>query len=219
MEAEAADLTVAFSSLIQGMTLVRSSEPWNPISAVELTGVTLPAAVQPNLVDLRIPIPDLYGFGSSAAVAVTATCLEVNLNGYRHRVPFCAEVTDDVVAHQRWFYVDVRENSDLLLNRYTLCVTPSELPRRFSHLPLKGFVGALLTYLEDPIGAVESEIANLVNYMNSVVADVDHMLRLAHLLEGLARYEDALLVLNKGLTLFPENSWLTQKHDQIKELI
>ncbi len=217
LEAEAADLSKELGSQIHDMTLARSSEPWNPISAVELTGVTLPATVQPNLVDLRIPIPDLYGFASSAAVAITATRLELNMHGRIRPVPFCAEVTAAVIDQQRWFYVDVRENSDLLLHRHTLCVTPSELPRIFSHLPLKGFVEALLAYLDDPVGAVESEIANLVNGINTAGADVDHVLRLAHLLEGLAQHGDSLIVIDKGLALFPGNPWLAQKRDQIRK--
>ena len=186
------------------------------MAAVKISGLILPVSVRPRRTDLRIPIPDLYGFATSTAVAVTNERIECLVDGKDTTVPFCVQIDEATLQWQHPFYVDVRENGEFLLRRYTICVTPSTLPERFVHLPLAGFVCALIDFLEDPIIAVQGEIEKMVHSACATGLSVATALRLAHLLESVGECEAAMRALSRGLEIYPGNPWLRRSRERIQ---
>lgn len=216
LDREVCDLATATESIADSVEVISSAEPWNPIAAVDISGLRLPASIRPRRTDLRIPIPDLYGFAASAAVAVTKERIECLSGGKDMTVPFCVQVDEATLRWQHPFYVDVRENGEFLLGRYTTCVTPSALPERFVHLPLPGFFGALIDFLENPVISVQGEIEKMVHAASATGLNVAAALRLAHLLESVGECDAAMGVLSRGLEIYPRNPWLRHSRERLQ---
>jgi hypothetical protein len=208
---ELSDLRLMVAATARAVEVVPSPEPWNPIAAVELVDLQFPAGIIPSRMTVRIPLPDLYGFAASAAVGITESALTCIVGDATRRVPFCVAAERITLDSQRAFYSDVRAHSEELLGRYTVCVTPAVLPERFAHQPLPDFLKALMRFLANPIGAVQSEIERTAQAVLSGGAGAVDILRLAHLLDGVGEREEALRLLQRGADLFPENPWIKRQ--------
>jgi hypothetical protein len=210
-------LRTAMAGRAQSVRVVPSPESWNPVAAVELVDLNLPAGITPSRVTLRIPLPDLYGFACSAAVGITETPLTCAGPAGPVRVPFCVRADAATLAAQRPFYADLRARGDELAGRYTICVTPAQLPARFQHLPLPEFVDALLRYLADPVGAVQAEIERTTRTALTGGTTVVEVLRLAHLLDGIGERDEAARLLERGTELFPDDPWIRRQRRELGE--
>jgi hypothetical protein len=210
---ELTDLRSMVATTARAVTVVPSPEPWNPVAAVELADLQLPAGITPPQTTLRIPIPDLYGFASSAAVGITEVSLACKVGDTTRAVPFCVAANVSTLAAQQAFYADVRAHGDTLHGRYTVCVTPAVLPKRFTHLPLPDFLEALMDFLADPMGAVQSEIEQSAQDALAKGTTAVDVLRLAHLLDGVGEHEEALRLLERGADLFPDSPWIRRQRD------
>jgi hypothetical protein len=198
-----------------GVDIVYSTSPWSPVAAVITRSIRLPSTVSPSVIDLRIPIPDLYAFATSATIAVS-TC-EVRETGNANKVvPFCERIDEVILALQATYFVDVRENAKQLLTNYSLCATPSALPERFEHTSLQMFLKHLLYYLrESPTEAVTRERDSLRRQLHDGYKSSALLLRLAHLHEGLGEYEEALHLLKIGEQMYPRFDWFQKKRNQV----
>jgi hypothetical protein len=93
--------------------VVLSGERWSPIAAVLLKGCRLPEVIQPEQSDLRIPIPDLYGFATSAsAVLFPSTLGEADEQGEVRPVPFCEDLGPENLPPNRPYFSDLRAHGE-----------------------------------------------------------------------------------------------------------
>ena len=140
-------------------------------------------------------------------------------SGALETVPFCTPTEQTTLAKQEPYYVDVRENRELLLASYSICVTPISMPDRFRHLPLHEMVAFLLDYLQSPTRAVKEELAQYYVMLETKGPSVFLFLCIAHAHAGLHEYQTALEVLDRGTRLFPASSWLTKKAEHVRSLM
>src|SRR5260370_4437179 len=212
---ELQDLRTSFPCL--GVSVVRSHERWNPVAAIVISSAKLPSVIMPDTIDVRIPIPNLYGFAVSANIAVIGQSLQERVTGNSklRSVPFCVKIIDATLDIQRDYYVDVRENREKLLGRYSVCVTPRILPPRYVHIPLIDFMSSLLTYLSDPTATVVAELDECKDILAKYGVDPHLLLRMSHLYEGLTDYSAALAIAEQACTLYPNAEWFRRKAAQL----
>ena len=213
---ELRDLRASFPC--SGVTVVRSRERWNPISAVVVNSARLPSTITPDTIDVRIPIPNLYGFAVSANIAVVAQPLQERVAGScdLRPVPFCSRTADYILDVQREYYVDVRENREALVDKYSVCVTPKILPYRYVHIPLTDFMSSLLIYLTAPTTAVVAELGECQEMLARQGPDPSLLLRMSHMYEGLSDYTAALNVAEQACSLYPNAEWFIRKATQLR---
>lgn len=202
-----------------GVDIIPSNEPWNPVAAVVIRQVQLPAAIRPRTVDLRIPIPNLYGFAVSAGVAITSVPLmEETADGLRV-VPFCVPAEHTTLEKQRGYFVDVRENYELLLQGFSTCVTPADMPEYFVHITLRQMVEFLLGFLGSPTQAVREELARLRGLVETNGPSAFLLMSIAHAHEGLREYDRAIEVLDDATSLYPDDRFIVKKKEHIRGLM
>jgi len=199
--------------------IVPSSESWNPIAAVVIKSLMMPATIIPSKVDIRIPVPNLYAFAVSCNAGFIWTELRECINESPVPVPFCTPVDTKILDIQQPYYVDVRENRSALLGSFSICVTPEVTSHRFAHTPLQDLVRHLLGYLESPTAAVRMEIEKSQEVLRRNDCGPSTLLRLAHLYEGIREYAAALTVVEEGLRMYPAAPWLLRKHRHLKIIL
>lgn len=201
------------------ISIARSSERWNPVSAVILNGLRLPSAITPQTIDLRIPIPNLYGFAVSSGIGVTSEMLYERADCGLRPVPFCSKITERVIDLQAEYYVDVRENSAMLVGRNSICVTPAVLPPYFVHLKIDHFLSQLLEYLSSPSMKVKNALSECEIALQCQPNDPFLWLRVAHLHEGLQEYSTALEYVERAILAFPKAEWFKRKEEYLRGLL
>jgi hypothetical protein len=201
------------------ITIALSSGWWNPISAVILNGLRLPSVITPQTIDLRIPIPNLYGFAVSAGIGVTSEILYERADRGLRPVPFCSKITERIIDVQTEYYVDVRENSAMLMGQNSICVTPAALPPYFIHLKINDFLSQLLEYLSSPSTKVKNALSESEIALQSRPNDPFLWLRVAHLYEGLQEYSAALEYVERAILAFPKAEWFKRKEEYLRDLL
>jgi hypothetical protein len=195
-----------------GVAVVPSKEVRNPVAAVLLRDFGLPDVISPARVDLRIPIPDLYGFASSASVVLfDRPLLEINeAEGQREgdatlnrRVPFCEPITSEAWEVHRPYLTDFRCHPSEILHLYYLCLTPLwSAGSGYQHTTLSQFVRYLHQYLQAPTLSLERD-AQICEDEWAATGEAWWLLRAAHIYEGLGRFELARETCVKGHRVFP----------------
>jgi len=186
----------------RGLTVgvVRSPERWNPVAAVTISGLDLPAGISPDTADLRIPVPNLYGFAAGATVVLLDRLLHAEDGGRLRPVPFCDPLTPPLAAHHRPYFADLRGRQP---EPYFLCLgTGSVVPSRFRHRPLDEFVDGLLDYLRAPFAALRAEL-DMCEHIWRTSGDARWLIRIGHLQEGLGDRAAALSSYSEGRDRFP----------------
>jgi Tetratricopeptide repeat len=210
---ELSELELAFPD--SRVHAIGSDEPWSPVAAVVLPRLALPAGLSEETADLRIPIPDLYGFSTSASVVV----LDAPVRETEHEnrpVPFCDPIDSSTAEMQAEYFVDVRENADALIGRYSLCVGVTRLPARFHHVPLLDFVRELFNYLSRPTASVEAEIDSNRHALQRNPWDAEAWARVARALAALGRYRDAEELLATCPVPLLSDPWLRSAAERVR---
>lgn len=140
----------------EGVEAVLSGERWNPLAAAVVAGLRLPPGLTPEKVDLRVPIPNLYGFASSAYVVLLRE--PIALDGGRAPLPGLHRLEDRCIANHRWKFVDFRERPGWDGPLHTFFLTPAWNPEGFVHVPLAEFLGRVRDFLRDPRGHYAADL-------------------------------------------------------------
>jgi hypothetical protein len=159
----------------------------------------MPPGLTPPQLDLRVPLPDLYGFGASASVVL----LDSAPLAEGHPVPFCERLTDELLAQHAPYFADIRANPTELRLKFYLCITPTQAAGdRFCHVSLPSFLGALLAFLRAPRATVGRELA-LCQELWQETRESRWLLRIGHLHEGLGEVERAQMTYAAGARRYP----------------
>lgn len=206
-------LHIAELNICDGVQIISSEEDWNPIAAVLLKGFNLPPSINPSMIDLRIPIPDLYGFTTSASVLLTDEMLLERTDEHGlSQVPFCRSLQrEDIQDHENYF-VDLREQREWAPEMFYLCITPIDQTsaKGFKHISLYQFTNYLLDYLASPRATLLSDLDFSMNQWQQT-NDGWWLLRIGHIYEGLneiGKARDAFLL---GENLFPSQKEFSLK--------
>ena len=142
----------------KSVILVESADRWNPYAAVVLKDVALPFGVCPDSIDFRIPLPELYGFATSAMAVLLAQPLKID----KKIVPFCRRFGVREQNLYSRYYVDFRERQLWPADPYYLCHTlVPDGTVVYKHYPLRVLVESILHYLQDPFGSIREEVSRL----------------------------------------------------------
>jgi hypothetical protein len=203
--------------------VVGSGDRWNPIAAMVLRQLALPDAVTPRLADVRLPVPNLYGFAANPSVVLFDAPLyerDPQAPDGRRPVPFCRRLEPWDVAVHRPYYVDLRRHGPVLLGRPFVCLSPGGRPDSYRHLPLAELVEHLLRYLERPTHWTRRQLAAFREQWDGTGA-ADALLWLAHAHEGLREYRRAAALYEQGRARFrgrPEFAALARRARRLDEL-
>jgi hypothetical protein len=184
--------------------VIGSGDRWNPVAAVVVRRLALPDAVTPPLADVRLPVPNLYGFAANPSVVLFDSPLherDPQAPDDRRPVPFCRRLERFDLAVHRPYYVDLRRHGPALLGRPFLCLSPGGPPARYRHLPLAELVEHLLRYLERPTHFTRRQLAAFQEQWHATGA-ADALLWLAHAHEGLGEYRRAAALYEQGRARF-----------------
>jgi|SRR5450631_462472 hypothetical protein len=185
------------------VAVVASPERWNPVAAIVLRGVELPPGITPHRADLRIPVPNLYGFATSASVVLLNKVLYAKEAGEVRPVPFCEPLTVALVQRHRPFFADLRAPRSKPPAGNFLCLAPAlNLQARFRHAPLAAFVDGLLHYLGASRELLRREL-DLCADMWRNSGDAWWLMRIGHIHEGLGEPTRAREVYATGASRYP----------------
>lgn len=200
LAAEVADLR---SRGFGAVAVVTSPERWNPVAAVVLRDVGLPPGITPRRADLRVPIPNLYGFATCASVVLLSDLLYANDAGNVRRVPFCEPLTAELVRRHRPFLADLRTPGAKPPAANFLCLTPAFDPRaRFRQPPLTAFVDGLLDYLGAPYDLLRGELGVCTGMWRDS-GEASWLMRIGHIHEGLGEPARAREAYAAGVARYP----------------
>jgi hypothetical protein len=185
------------------VAVVRSAERWNPVAAVVLPDVELPPGLTPRQTDLRIPIPNLYGFATSACVVLLNEVLYTKDADDVWPVPFCEPLTATLVQQHRPFFADLRAHRPNPPAGNFLCLTPALHPQaRFRHAPLPAFVDGLMHYLSAPRELLRRELDICADIWKSS-GEAWWLMRIGHIHEGLGEPTRAREAYAAGASRYP----------------
>jgi hypothetical protein len=185
------------------VAVVTSAERWNPVAAVVLQDVELPPGLTPRCADLRIPIPNLYGFATSASVVLLSEVLYSTDADGVWPVPFCEPLTAALVQRHRPFFVDLRAHRPNPPAGNFLCLAPALHPRaRFRHAPLSAFADGLLHYLGAPRELLRRELDICAGIWKSS-GEAWWLMRIGHIHEGLGEPARAREAYATGASRYP----------------
>jgi hypothetical protein len=177
-----------------------SPERWNPVAAVTISGLAMPAGVEPAAADLRIPVPNLYGFAACATVVLLDEMLYARDGAQMRPVPFCDPLTPALVGRHRPYFAELRTRAP---EPYFLCLGAGPVgPARFRHVPLERFVDGLLDYLTAPFALLRAELDTCEHIWRTSGA-ADWLIRIGHLREGLGDRAGAHRAYAEGFARFP----------------
>jgi hypothetical protein len=186
----------------RGLTVdeLGSAERWNPVAAVTIRGLDLPAGIAPVRADLRIPVPNLYGFAACATVVLLEEMLLARDGSELRPVPFCDPLTPALAGRHRPYFVELRARPPA---PYFLCLGPAPAgAARYRHVPLDGFLDGLLDYLRAPFAHLRAEL-DMVEHIWRSSGSAQWLIRLGHIREGLGDRAGALSAYAQGLDRFP----------------
>lgn len=156
---EVGSLCAAFGT--DRILVIPSLDKWNPVAAVEIKDFDLPARLFPPRVDLRIPIPNLYAFCSSASVVIVNRAI-VDLDAENSRTESCVlglrEITPESITSNLQYFADLRENRSGLLGMFYLYVIPPWVSGRFVHRTLLELCEEVSLRVQDASAAYEDDI-------------------------------------------------------------
>jgi hypothetical protein len=185
------------------VAVVTSPERWNPVAAVVLRDVELPPGPTPPQTDLRIPIPNLYGFATSASVVLLNEVLYSKDGDDVWPVPFCEPLTAALVQQHRPFFADLRAHCPNPPAGNFLCLATGLHPRaRFRHAPLAAFVDGLLHYLGAPRELLRRELDICTDIWKSS-GEAWWLMRIGHIHEGLGEPARAREAYATGASRYP----------------
>lgn len=182
--------------------LVYSPEPWNPVASVLLRSVTLPPNILPVTADIRVPIPDLYGFAQSASVILLKDVLHCVRDDTTTVVPGLQKAEERHVASHKQYYADLRSNHHPLLHWYFLYLTPRWSATGFRHVPLIEVLGRFVEYLHNPYCFLGEQI-DYCQRCWSTTHNPWWLLRVAELYLEAGEMVAARQALSQGQQLFP----------------
>lgn len=184
--------------------VVLSGERWSPVAAVLLSGCRLPEVIQPEQSDLRIPIPDLYGFATSASVVLfPSTLFEADEQGEVRPVPFCEDLGPENLPPNCPYFSDLRAHGEQLEGMAYLCLNPIWSPQDgFYHTPLPAFVQYVLDFLEGPHALVENDL-DYCQEQWAISRDPWWLIRIGYIHEGLGDLDQARQMYLQGEEAFP----------------
>jgi hypothetical protein len=187
----------------EGVSLVPYDDRWNPVAAVIVHGLKLPDTVAPRTVDLRIPIPRLYGFSTVVVFSLTEMQL-MDVGGRAPiRVPFCRPFLERDATKHGPYLPDFVNRSGWTDGMHLVCITPEwAAMARVRHIALSEYVSGLLTYLRDSVSLVKAELTGLMD-MAEREPRPETLMRLGYLLFTIGDVDTAKRVCQVGLGLFP----------------
>lgn len=199
----AAEVAELESGGFSSVAVVTSPERWNPVAAVVLRDVELPPGLTPSQTHLRIPIPDLYGFATSASVVLLDEVLYARDADDIRPVPFCEPLTAALVQRHRPFFADLRARRPNPPAGHFLCLAPGLHPRaRFRHAPLAAFLDGLLHYLGAPRELLRCELDICADRWKSS-GEAWWLMRIGHIHEGLGEPARAREAYAAGAARYP----------------
>jgi hypothetical protein len=141
---------LAEAGVARRVAVIRSSDPWNPVSCVRLYGLTTCGDTMDARIDVRIPIPDLYGYASSASIVLVDRAFALHDDHGLPRLPGLREVDNHMLSTHCESYVAVRESASVLKGTYMAYIMPVSDRSGFVHSPLALVVRDFLSYVEHP---------------------------------------------------------------------
>jgi hypothetical protein len=181
--------------------VVMSADRWNPIAALVLCGLTLPLVIHPRKVDLRIPIPNLYGFSDLAVHLVLLGQELIDDSGAA--IPFCRELRKDDIEKHYKYYVDLREKVQWPREVYFFCMSPpdkTEVPA--DQCPITRLADDFVRFLGEP----RSNVLNELKARQSEWSEDPNpwlLLRIGHLQDGLGDAIAARATFARGMEMYP----------------
>lgn len=190
------------SRFCEGVSVIASQEPWNPVAAVILRQVILTHCT-PSTVDIRIPIPNLYAFTNSVYVILNHEKVSyLNQNGAIEPIPGYHKLGEECISNHSKQFVDFREQTGWTSEMYTLFLTPEWNPEGFRHTTLTQFLVRLLDFFKAPREFIKREIEYCAGRWKQT-ASFWWLVRSGQLYAELGEFENAREMLVQGQRLFP----------------
>jgi hypothetical protein len=182
--------------------ILPSKERWSPIAAILIKEFCLPPASETDSIDLTIPIPDLYGFASSAQVVIVSQIpIRRNRDLTLRPYPGFFLASEHATKIHTKNYSFLRRYPHRLKDSAALFLTPSWDTDGYLHASLAHFLARLTNYFRDPDAFLEQEISYC--WSKSVVSPNPWwFVRMSELYEQLDKPNAASGVRNEARVLF-----------------
>ena len=186
----------------RAVELIDSVDPYNPVAAVVLREMIMPDGIRPAAVDVRFPVPRLYGFCLGWSAALLPVELALVGPGSSEAVPFLRLFDDHDL---RWYsyFVDIDGRRDWFESTYVLCLAPQHTSNgRYRHVRLLEYAEYLLDYLRRPRLHVSGELARSQAAFGRRPNPFD-LHRMAYLEYGLGQRDRARELYREGRQRYP----------------